>query len=463
MSLLPGQPFCVRVFIQSSIKSAPSTNSTFRPIPGYDIDSIEIHARGKSIFIPFDVNAVKSDQQQYRIYEADIRLYDEDEYELSGTVEYINGEWNLDYKGIQDYYLGWPLFNDTVTSIKIRSDAKRLFTDKEYIPLKEYSRMPICENGNHTGRWIPKNLLPSEYKEHLPPLQGTKNELVWVPYNCRYKPYTPEMFMQCVSKQYPKGIQWFGDSNSRRSVKKLVSNGTWCAYPIPQKNQQSCDCEDWRDESTRKYFSAWSTCNFKFRIGNVPVNMDFIGGLTGTMCSRKKPSQGVEMLLKEISGFNGKPNSSAPLTRMEKLSLLFVGIVNWDAAKLPVNAFQKELDTFAGYFASVYDDLEKEKSPGMILRSGQFFCCTKPGGGRLYTRKRLAAYNDLYFEKFGEKIPLDLGRWDTYLLLRMRERRDIVQQFTSCPSAHAATAIVDVENQVLMNLMCNENSVLRRK
>lgn len=289
ISILPGQPFCIRIFVENGARFVNSSH--FQPIPGHNLDSIEIYARGKHVFIPFDVHPAgdhffsEHKSSSYRVYENDIALYDKDDYTLDGIVEYLDGSWNLNQKGDVAHYLGWSIFKDFHFSIEVLEQTIdvenkiRSISRNRYFPLEKFKSIPLCNNGNHAGRWIPKKMLPVEYEEHLPPLKGSNNELVWVPYSCRYKPYSSELFETCVTKYYNNGILWYGDSNSRRSVKKLASKNEWCAYPVLDENKKICNCED-GGEKMNKYFSVSSDCTLQFRIGTASVNFNSIGGLT---------------------------------------------------------------------------------------------------------------------------------------------------------------------------------------
>lgn len=62
----------------------------------------------------------------------------------------------------------------------------------------------ICNDGNHPGRWL---------------------DGVWTPGSCRYKQNLAfSSYSSCMSKYPESGIQWAGDSNSRRVIKSMYIN-----------------------------------------------------------------------------------------------------------------------------------------------------------------------------------------------------------------------------------------------
>lgn len=212
-----------------------------------------------------------------------------------------------------------------------------------------------------------------------------------------------------------------------------------------------------------KYFSVSSDCTLQFRIGTASVNFNSIGGLTGLACKalRKKPSDNIESLLNELVNATRQERNLSLLAQNEILSLLLVGLVNWDAAFEPISVFKNELGILDNFLSSLHGNMTLVSR--LILRSGQFFCCTTPIG-RLYTRMRLWAFNKLFFGEFQQKSRLQkrIGFWDTYILTSMLDRRGMGEKYSTCPSAHVESEVTEIENQVLMNLMCNENSILRK-
>jgi hypothetical protein len=127
-----------------------------------------------------------------------------------------------------------------------------------------------CQSSNLEAHWqFPTN--KSSEESRLNPDSNywftKKGDRVFTPVSCNMKWFTPGKLAarysrlharnltwpcsaldidegwQCLAERYPV-IHYFGDSNGRRFLKTLISNGTWCHG---RHEHKSCECEDARD------------------------------------------------------------------------------------------------------------------------------------------------------------------------------------------------------------------------
>ncbi|KAH8552458.1 hypothetical protein BGW37DRAFT_287181 [Umbelopsis sp. PMI_123] len=519
VSLKPGQPYCVRLVVPRQLTNLNEIKD-YIPIDGSPWDSIMmtlVRQTPSNTTIPvrmnlwpghatlYDANELNVGRQAQdvplhqwtsrsgiHIYEAEISLMDEGNYTLETRLEYTQGLWNFEREAIISYQPemikpphGWEL--------------KILGREKDHFDL------PLCTGSDHPGRWLNINDYEPERRKEIEPSAVDFEGNFWAPYTCRYRPISYQDFTTCLAKKYPL-IHWFGDSNSRRAIKKMVTDGEWCSdYSIIQTNttiQRSCHCEDYGDLSwNRTLFDPWSRAAQITRVPMAPTSNEWgelgkedksevwfykMDGLTnlndpGWEESFKEYPNPSELALyvsglavdQEWTSRFGEPldltraDISPPPKKEEKRSnrldkrwyltlappkLLVISLGNWDTSWMPYAEFQVAVQRLINYIKQRYIPYKT----AVIYRAPQYFCCrvdTSDWKRRLSTQ-RMEAYDryarNMLSKHVGAKV------WDVYALGESRSWED-KQVSLDCPSNHVPSDVVAVENQLLMNSLCNSD------
>ncbi|KAI8637733.1 hypothetical protein BD408DRAFT_374721, partial [Parasitella parasitica] len=235
------------------------------------------------------------ERERTHVYEAQITLPHEGSWQLSSLLEFVEARYNFEYGPVSPYKpIQIPVFPTNLEYINISSNSqqeKPIRTDQEI--LKEHLALPLCKGFKNPGRWLPfpKNSSPEANDELAQLVDLTRDGKYWAPYSCRLRHLSYEQFNRCASKKYPRGMNLYGDSNTRRSIKKFLSHGQWCkgwenhipnsssppddgVYHSPQEYRyseeaqtRSCYCEDyseahwnktWFDPTARRFNMVYS-------------------------------------------------------------------------------------------------------------------------------------------------------------------------------------------------------------
>ncbi|KAL1916727.1 uncharacterized protein VTP21DRAFT_5431 [Calcarisporiella thermophila] len=342
---------------------------------------------------------------------------------------------------------------------------------------KDHFSLPLCTSADVPGRWLPASLFKDDPK--FAPAALDDSDRFWAPYTCRYRKYTYEQFNQCLSKKYPL-IHWFGDSNSRRALKKMITYGEWCSdkaeIAANFDKQRACHCEDYQETDWN-----YTTFNPMLRANKIllPHNLQD-GSPTSeiwhykwdglTQLNDPKWDQlfidypDVSVVKQHVPNVHIEPQYDPDLTSADskqKLGkrwyltlappqLLIVSLGNWDAAFLPYETFRFELDRLVAFIKQRYLPYGVK----IIYRTSQYFCCRvdMTDWQRKFSTLRVDAYDTLARETLEREVNAMV--WNVY---RMGEQLPLERKQASfdCPSNHVGSDVVEVENQVLMNLLCN--------
>ena len=134
-----------------------------------------------------------------------------------------------------------------------------------------------------------------------------------------------------------------------------------------------------------------------------------------------------------------------------KPSALIVSAVNWDTAFGLLSEFKRGLNDFLQILDTTY------KGVPVIFRPGQYYCCranmNKSGTGRRrLSRMRVFAFNKIMLDAL-QKYDKNVKNWDIYSLGEGQFLQDI-EEIMKCDSNHMTRDGVDLENQILMNMLC---------
>ncbi|KAJ1718088.1 hypothetical protein LPJ61_006871, partial [Coemansia biformis] len=334
--------------------------------------------------------------------------------------------------------------DDSARVTVVDRDGLNLFSLQRHLDLR------LCTEADVDGRWVLASSLPFDASQVIAPDHTGR---VWLPYECRMRPYTYQAYAQCLVKRYPL-IHWYGDSNTRRALKKVTSLGTWCST-AEEHESLKCTCND-NSEDFKNYQSM-------ARIA--PVIMDpATGGSTpqdpndyATPVANK--SRIVAFKWDGLTTRNSPPwvdyFQKSTMDKLGNPSLTIFGATNWDTAFSTHSFFVSQAEELADKFAAAYST-----APDLIVRTGQYYCCTSDMDA--FWKRRYSRLRNRYFDRdlIGAlKRRLSATRkvrvWDVALLAERRpyEAREAASK---CAANHIRAEGIEVENQVLFNAMCND-------
>ncbi|KAJ2157418.1 hypothetical protein GGF46_004519 [Coemansia sp. RSA 552] len=446
-----GETVCVRVVVPGRKYQA---SMWYTPMPNMPWDSVMLDLAGQTtgVSIPVDLKMVRdmrnTERSSTHIYEADVMLRDADSYVPTGWIEFRDAQWNPQN--------GLPLVDYNPEPLAISPQLKVAVVDLggKY-SLDNYLKLPLCTEPNSEGRWIHQADLP--FNQTLVPA-AENHGLVWLPYDCRLRPISYQEFAQCAQTQYPR-MHWFGDSNTRRMMKKIVSLGEWCGKPEEQTTKQ-CLCEDHGQpfgnfhtlqpdtiidldpESGGQMYAVHTMPSADF--SNVPHNKSRIymhrwAGLT----NQNRPPWHEALVALNVSQKFGHPE------------MALVALSNWENAYSSNSQFAMQMDLLLDLVDEQYS-----QNTELYLRTGQYYCCrTDPSPINTRHASRLRGFYfddyivDSFRHRFGSSHKIQV--WDV-AMLGERLPLEVRKESFTCPSNHARAEMIDIENQVLFNAMCNQ-------
>ncbi|KAJ1990438.1 hypothetical protein EDC05_004082 [Coemansia umbellata] len=439
-----GDTVCVRVIIPANRVKA---SVVFAPFPDTPWDSILLDMVGNStgISVPVELKRV-DDLRNYginnaHIYEADVQLRDADLYRPEGYLEYRDAKWNAEAPLGPQPFMPEPLFISDLLAIDVQDKDKQ-----SPFSLSRYMELPVCTESNPEGRWVSIDDIPFDTSSLPPP---DNHNRVWLPYDCRLLRISYQSFAQCLISKYPT-VHFFGDSNMRRALKKITTLGEWCSTPQEQASGR-CLCEDHSEPFPR----------FNLNIRDAHINMDPTNGgwaQTGDLVHTRHANQS-RIYAHRWDGLT--ENNQAPwwavfgagMERNGHAQLVIISLTNWDAAFSTRSFYAWELNRLLDIIENVYDPRTE-----IMVRTGQYYCCRHDESRtkRRYSRLRNKAFDSYIVDAFTERFnsTRKLSIWDVSAL---SERRPLEarKESISCHANHARAEIIEIENQLLFNHMCN--------
>ncbi|KAG1457186.1 hypothetical protein G6F56_006666 [Rhizopus delemar] len=436
------------------------------------------------------------DRVRTHIYEAQVILPRAGKYKLSALLEFTEGKYNFEYGPVTPYNpVDLPIIPSN-SDIIIVGDSQEGTEQIAENLLKEHLQLPLCKRSDHPGRWLP---WPEAHKKENSVLGLTYSSKYWAPYDCRYRPISYEEFNRCASHKYGRGMDMYGDSNIRRSLKKFISHGQWCknwqtptepslnktldkrqaTVPIPPpaaQNQppidpgysspkqykhlvpdqtRSCYCEDYSEPYWRpEWFNAFG------RRVNVDMNNTFYESKNVGETEWDNPDIRASNPLDsfKISSYkwdgltylNNPSWDTAVTGNTVATDVAVFSLGNWDAAFLELEPYLRDVDRLIQQIKTHYD-LKKTR---IVYRTPQYYCCRVDHSNR--DRQVSGPRQDLFDVEVKTKFVKELNAtiWDTKILGEAKTWEEKLQSI-NCPSNHAAADIVDIENQIFMNGLCN--------
>ncbi|KAJ2448394.1 hypothetical protein EV183_005460 [Coemansia sp. RSA 2336] len=438
-----GSSVCVRVVVPA----VPSnTFLSYAPFPGTPWDSVLVDMVGNNTGVSIPVALQPSNhaqnyiRNQTHIYEADVVLRDADIYIPTGYIEYRNGLWNN-----EDHIEIPPMIPEQLEVNAVVTVEDNALND---FRLSNYPNLPLCTEPDADGRWIAKDKLPFNTT-----LATDNYGRVWLLYSCQLQPYTYKEFARCLQQKHPL-IHWFGDSNTRRALKKLTTFGQWCSEPN-RINSAQCICHD----SGEKF----GIYNSKSSV--VPIDIDPAMAVSAPALDANigtVPANSSRIIMFRWGGLTPRNNPPWPDTfaanfthRMGIPSVAIFGLINWDTAFTARTYFIQQVELLAAHILQNYSSNIK-----IVIRTGQYYCCTHdqvPNFKRMYTRLRNQYFNqyliDILRTKLGSNYSISI--WDVSQIAERRPYAARKEMVLGCSSNHARAELVDIENSLLMNHLCN--------
>ncbi|KAJ1808732.1 hypothetical protein LPJ56_006073, partial [Coemansia sp. RSA 2599] len=416
----PGHCICIRVVVppKQSASGSPLTNTTgltkYRPLPMWPADALMVDLvqtsskldngtedplySGARITVSVDnFRALTNDHDTLRphVYEGTARLYDPGIYAVDARVEARNGLWNAEPGQTI------PVYEEEAAECAITIRVKRDPRHPTY--LDRHQNLPLCVDGDNPGRWVPESNLPGSWKKwsYLYPAEDGR---VWLPYWCRLRRISHAEFVFHMSYMYP-AVHWYGDSNSRRTLRPLVSAGKWC-HRKSSLERLDCLCNDAPKDIFPSEWYAGMPVPHWYRVHTHGINGSEIyldlrpgGGRTDPRPILEKDPVDDRYLPDFVSPGYGNRNdhfdlyylftrgtqdmygsfwsrdiSRDAIARYPSAALVVFQMVTWDVAFGRFDEFVRQTALLVRRLKKVYPEAK------FVYRSGPYWCCRAPEG-----------------------------------------------------------------------------------
>ncbi|KAJ2550863.1 hypothetical protein EV175_003906 [Coemansia sp. RSA 1933] len=465
LNVAAGQPVCVRVVVPPVETGEGFAVERYQPPAGHAglWDSMLVDAVGAATGVSAAVamTAVAhmrmAERRAVHVYEGDVRLYDADSYAVGGVVEFRDAQWNYEPPTPVPERLE-PEQIQVAAGTLIRVNVP---PSSPYHPSK-YAALPACINADAPGRWVATGAARARGATGLPTYSGR----VWLPYTCRLQGYTYNEFLRCLDSGRPLAsnssagggayaIHWFGDTSTRRALKKITSLGDWCATGSVASNQQRCQCDD-----SGEVFARFTGQN---SVRNTLIELnDEDGGWSvrenGNARHRERSAPLARIYYHRWEGltsYNGASDWRRALAPEElhaypRADLVVIALGTLDAALTPFLEYTQQLDDLVALLKKSYAGRH------IVLRSPQFACCRLPAGKplRRFQKDRNRLFGDYAARLFAQHFGPLVHFWD---VARIAEALPAAarRKTAACPVGDVPAALVEVENHLLANSLCN--------
>ncbi|KAI9105733.1 hypothetical protein DFS34DRAFT_27688 [Phlyctochytrium arcticum] len=440
---LPSGPSSRRAadsILSSSAFTTPLEDGPWLPVDAFNVTAIgSQHGYEIPINVPERYTQYLVGDDEYRIYDLVLLLRDPDLYHLEVLLEYS------DLKDLESLsqdaaypsraHLPIVVNNDgTPTMLTIQVQGKP-------ISRSTYLGLPHCQHADHVGRWVNASLLAkspiasswaSEEDETHDDLTGPLESYdgrVWVPYECRYRRWSYRTFRdKCLSRWYHE-THWWGDHNIRRSLKTLTTAGAWCKVWYDESSSE-CQCDD----------GALHVPDFEVELKRQSTIRNIAG------------APNISLSFLSVDGFTAQE----PLWRewmhqqhWAETRLPSAVIVNLPVADL-VSSTRTQFRDMLSQLADQLRETYAARGIPIILRTPQH---SSHPTSRLRTKLLSQYFAKYLINKLG--LLTQISVWDVYHLgeTAIQEARN---RIATCKLGSATRDLVDWENSILMNAMCNQ-------
>ncbi|KAI8368216.1 uncharacterized protein BYT42DRAFT_504122 [Radiomyces spectabilis] len=470
-----------------------------KPWPGHEMIRYSFLAEARSDpswWSSYDFTMIE--RTAIHIYEGEIEIHDSGTYSLEGLLEYTGGQWNFEKGPVLPYKpTAMQVLPTGTDTFHVKQSLEEHTTDVETATniLNEHLNLPLCKGADHAGRWLS---WPGDPQHAIQRVAGlNRHNKFWAPYNCRYRHITYPQFNRCLARKYSLGIEAYGDSNMRRSIKKFLSRGRWCRdwskrwqmdiplrsfpanYTTPMYASSpadwkwtmddmqpvACYCEDYQERSwNRAWFDPMTRRN-NVLLENTPEESDALGWDTEWDSGSYDVTTRDGAILRSykwdgLTALNNPSWESAftdgNATSTGRPDIAIFSLGNWDATYMRFEDFVHELDKLNTHIHARFIGPGKEdgRQTTIIYRTAQYYCCRVDNTVR---RRRLNSDRVRAFDSFARMVFKNLLNaviWDTFTMGES-QTLDVKKESIQCASNHAAADHVEIENQVLMNSLCN--------
>ncbi|KAJ2808822.1 hypothetical protein H4R20_000603 [Coemansia guatemalensis] len=488
----PGQCVCVRVAFPSLLPNV--TRSIYKPVDGWPLDSLMVdlvmeessdelyHNARVTVSVsmwPIQVYSNKMEDNGLRIYEGTAQLFDPGIYKVDARIEYRDVQWNAEPGQLTMSYEEL-IIDTTDDNINLRDKIIVRRNTRHPTYLAHHQRLPLCTSGDARGRWIPRQNLPQHWieQQYVFPAEDTR---VWLPYNCRLRRISHAEFAYHMSTAYPS-VHWYGDSNSRRTLRPFIMGGQWCHEPSTH-SRLDCLCNDApRDLFPDDWYQNMPVPHL-YRVHGLGVNSSEVYADLRKISSLPTDLQPVALPVIWSSnnsgpayvppGFESRTDyfdlyylftrgtldmygsywrrdiTAERIRELPQASVVIFQMITWDVAFGSFAHFRREVHELVQRLAKVYSDTE------IIYRSGPYWCCRGADDAeRKYSRMRFLAF-DAYARRIFQQH-LRARVWDVSEPMAQKapeEKRRADNM--PCRSAHSRAEQIHIDNQILMNMLLN--------
>lgn len=466
-----GQRICIRVVVPqqstagSEMQRVNGVREWFQPLAGSSglWDSILLDAVGKhaGVSVPVRLEPIKHvnmlDRLATHIYEGELQLFDQDIFKLVGAVEYREARWNYELSvGNSIPYEPEEIDIPKGFDIDVRVPYSSIYH------LSNYLSLSLCKRADEPGRWVLTSELPFSHQRHGLKVVGDR---VWLPYQCRLKAYSYSRLFQCLDANRPFSpdrmdtytIHWFGDTNSRRALKKITSLGKWCTGRGVSSRPQ-CQCDD-SGEVFPRFTGQNSVRDTLFYLNDEDGGWSMLENGLAKQRAMSSPLTRIYYHRWEgLSKYNWinwqSVFTSRNVTLYPQADMVVISLGTMDASFTPFLEYTRSLDQLIAHLKTFYYDRH------IILRTPQYSCCHAPGGTplRRMQRDRNRLFGEytrrLFKHHFGSLVHM----WDVSQLVE-RLPHEARKRVTKCNLSSVPADIVDAENQLLINSLCNAEPV----
>lgn len=321
------------------------------------------------------------------------------------------------------------------------------------------------------GRWYKQDAFPN-----LPTDLADEWGFIYMPDDCTLDYFTPLDVTNCLAG---KTIQVFGDSNSRRLSRAIMSGGRWC-----HNTTARCQHEDWGDHVVKAVFNfdretldeeiekpehngqfelndkkpfSWgknSVLYFSFMQSIVMAPKDWLSAFYD-------PADFTIAEEGELIPFGARQIRPGAVPRaptdMAQPDLVVVGVGAWDEAfDETYQQFEDTLPTFRDTLLTAYDPLKTK----LALRLSQGLCCRRnfTEDLRRFSGGRIAKMLSIIREAWR----IESGRaWDGRVAVLdasgMCGRPEVINDYGIVGSNHQRASHVRLELQILLNQVCERD------
>ncbi|KAB8737490.1 hypothetical protein FH972_026449 [Carpinus fangiana] len=457
------QEFCSVLFVPQGSWE----NSTKQPaVEGFGPDSIHAELRSEDIRIIFQEPdywgmLLRSDERsalRLAIYTIPYALNHPGNYQIEAEVEYRNYDWVKEQDvDIPRVRLPMVMTNITadpqspaikVTGLPVSRPNVRCYTSgasRDYRG-RWYRATSFAKDGNQTAL-NPKAHL--DFADH----NTTVDEWGWTfaPDNCHLVYFTPEEHVSCLEG---RTLQILGDSNSRRTMKTIISGGVnWCQDTA----DRTCQCSDTKEKTfvdavnstiSLERFERTDTTDDPTDFGrNSKIFFDFVGGLI-----IPRPFNHWSKYYNH-SGFDGTSITERRIAHYGAPDLVHISFLGYDTTLL--RSTQEVIDALPSFKETIY----KAHPPGtrFIHRTASSMCCGNEATNHRWTSPRFKFFNHMWRTFWEEDEANDVVRTVDVSVLQGRKE---IEMAYPCLTTHMRASLVRIEAMMWMTATCEKNPFL---